>query len=218
MTALVYFVAQSLDGFIAGPEGQLDWLQAYDRADDDHGYADFIAGIDGLVMGRATFEAVRAFGLWPYGERPCWVLSRSEPSSLGALPPGVQPTHQRPSLIAARWEAMGLRRVWLVGGGQTAALFMRCGLLDELIVATVPTWLGAGRALFAAGDFAPQRYTLRHSERHPSGIVVSTLVREAAAEAPPGEDAPPAGIDIDERLGRMRRDPLTQHDTEPIDL
>lgn len=219
MTTLVYFVAQSLDGCIAGPEGQLDWLQAYDADGQDHGYGEFIAGIDGLVMGRDTFETARGFGLWPYGERPCWVLSRKDASSFGTLPSGVQITHQRPGLIATRWEAMGLKRVWLVGGGRTATAFMQAGLLDELIVATVPTWLGDGRRLFVPGAFEPQRFALQSFERYDSGIVVSTLKRSAAPAAVQADVAATAPvIDIDERLGHLRGDAHTQHDTEPFDL
>lgn len=219
MTTLVYFVAQSLDGYIAGPAGEMDWLQAYDSPGNDHGYADFIAGIDGLLMGRHTYEVMRGYGLWPYGEKPCWVMTRREASSFGALPPGVQFTHQRPSLIATRWEALGLKRVWMVGGGQVAAQFAQAGLLDEIVLATAPVWLGTGRRLFAEGGFEPQRYTLQDSKRYDSGIVVATLTR-GATPGSPGSDAPDAtgSVDLDSMFGSRSRDPRTQHDTEPFDL
>jgi len=216
MTTLVYFVAQSLDGYIAGPAGEMDWLQAFDSPGEDHGYADFIAGIDGLVMGRDTFEVMRGFGVWPYGEKPCWVMTHRDAAHFGELPKGVQLTHQRPSLIATRWEALGLKRVWLVGGGQVAAQFARDGLLEEIVLATAPVCLGRGRPLFAEGDFEPQRYTLQASTRYDSGIVVSTLTRGAA---PPAEAAATTGaVDLDSMFGTRTRDPRTQHDTEPFDL
>lgn len=220
MTTLVYFVAQSLDGYIAGPAGEMDWLQSFDAPGEDHGYADFIADIDGLVMGRDTYEVMRGFGVWPYGEKPCWVMTHREATSFGDLPPGVQLTHQRPSLIATRWEALGLKRVWMVGGGQVASQFAHEGLLDELVLATAPVMLGAGRRLFAEGGFEPQRYTLQGSKRYDSGIVVSTLTR---GEPPPVATAPEASattgaVDLDNMFGARPRDPRTQHDTEPFDL
>jgi hypothetical protein len=131
----------------------------------------------------------------------------------------VQLTHQRPSLIATRWEALGLRRVWLVGGGQVAAQFAREGLLDEIVLATAPVCLGAGRRLFAEGGFEPQRYTLQDTKRYDSGIVVATLTRGG----PPPTATPDApdttgAVDLGDLFGSRTRDPRTQHDTAPFDL
>ena len=73
------FIATSLDGFIARPDGSIDWLlqaQATAPAGEDFGYAEFIADIDALVMGRKTFDTVLGFDPWPYGDRPVWVMSR----------------------------------------------------------------------------------------------------------------------------------------------
>ena len=74
MTQVVYYVAASLDGFIAGPQGELDWLHAFEQVGNDYGYGEFFATVDGLVMGRATWEVARSFGAWPYGDRPAWLL------------------------------------------------------------------------------------------------------------------------------------------------
>nr|WP_296661317.1 hypothetical protein [Thiobacillus sp. 0-1251] len=68
-------MATSLDGFIARPDGNLDWLIGATDSTDDHGYADFMAGIDALVMGRNTFETALTFGEWPYPGRRVVVFS-----------------------------------------------------------------------------------------------------------------------------------------------
>lgn len=193
MTTLVYFAAASLDGYIAGPHGELDWLQNFESPGEDHGYADFLAGVDGLVMGRDTFEVSMSFGAWPYGDRPCWVLTHRDAAyftrRLGGLPRSVQLSQQRLGLIAARWETLGLKRVWLVGGGDLASQFARDDLIDEIVLSSVPVCLGAGRPLFAPGGFEPQRYTQQAIKRYETGIVASTLVRqrdEAPAEVTEG--------------------------------
>ena len=65
---LSVFIATSVDGFIAPPNGDLDWLPA--EGGEPHGYNEFIAGIDAIVIGRKTFETVLAFPTWPYGDKP----------------------------------------------------------------------------------------------------------------------------------------------------
>ena len=76
MTNHVY-IATSLDGFIADRDGKLGWLPGLPDPDGgDYGFAEFLGGIDAIVMGRRTFETVLAFGLWPY-DKPVFVLSHT---------------------------------------------------------------------------------------------------------------------------------------------
>jgi dihydrofolate reductase len=74
------FIATSLDGFISRSDGRIDWLDDANRLvplDEDCGFAEFLSGVDALVMGRNTFEQVLSFPEWPYGSKPVVVLSRS---------------------------------------------------------------------------------------------------------------------------------------------
>ena len=66
------FIDTSLDGFIARPDGALDWLPTDGEA---HGYEEFIATVDAIVMGRHTFDTVLSFDAWPFGTRPVIVLT-----------------------------------------------------------------------------------------------------------------------------------------------
>lgn len=155
MTRIVYHVAASEDGYIAGPGGTLDWLQRYESADEDYGWGAFIAGIDALVMGHATYDATRAFpGPWPYDDRPVWVLSRTASTPADA-PAAVRFTKEGPRTLAARWKTLGRQRCWLVGGGRTARAFAEAGLIDELVLTRVPVQLGSGIALFGGDQTAP---------------------------------------------------------------
>lgn len=142
------FIATSLDGFIARPDGDIDWLLARDASDEDHGYTRFIAEIDAIVMGRGTFEKVQGFAPWPY-ERPVLVLSAS---LAGAPVPErlvgkvrVVDLSPEDALVALRAE--GCRRVY-VDGGKLIQSFLRRGLIEDLVITLVPVLLGAGRPLF----------------------------------------------------------------------
>src|SRR5881296_2300722 len=107
MTQVVYYVAASLDGFIAGPNGELDWLHAFETPGNDYGHAQFLAGVDALVMGRSTCETTRSFGDWPYGKRPTWLLTHREASAFAPLPPAVQLSTDSPAQLLAQWQALG---------------------------------------------------------------------------------------------------------------
>src|SRR5215210_7088888 len=78
------FIGTSVDGFIARPNGDLDFLPP--GGGEPHGYDEFMAAVDALVIGRKTFETVLTFDEWPYGEKPVFVLSTS---TLAAAPPGA---------------------------------------------------------------------------------------------------------------------------------
>lgn len=154
-TRIVYYVAASTDGYIAGPNGELDWLHAYESPEEGYGYGEFIASIDALVMGRASHDVTRSFpGPWPYDDRPVWVLSRTLATPANA-PAAVRFTHEQPAALAARWRALGRQRVWLVGGGQLAHAFLADGLIDEVLLTRVPVTLSAGIGLFGPDTAVP---------------------------------------------------------------
>src|SRR5213075_1428955 len=96
------FVGTSLDGFIARPNGAFDFLPA--GGGEPHGYDEFMASVDALVIGRKTFETVLAFDAWPYGEKPVFVLSTR---SLAPAPAGAVVEHLSgdPVEIVSRLEA-----------------------------------------------------------------------------------------------------------------
>ena len=163
------FVATSVDGFIARPNDDLDWLPA--DGGEPHGYEEFIAGVDAIVLGRKTFEKVLTFGAWPYGEKRVVVLS-SRPVDLSAVGGGVvEQMAGPPAEIVARLAATGAHHLY-IDGGITIQRFLRAGLIERLIITRVPVLIGEGVPLFGA---LPQDMPLRHvSTRHfQSGLVQS---------------------------------------------
>ncbi|KAA9010393.1 dihydrofolate reductase family protein [Histidinibacterium aquaticum] len=154
------FIATSLDGFIARPDGALDWLEV-EGATEDHGYDAFMARMDGLVMGRATYETVLGFGDWPYS-KPVVVLSRSlTPADLPAsLVDRVRISAAAPREVMAELATEGWARAY-VDGGRVIQSFLREGLISEIVITRIPVLLGAGLPLFGALD---HDIPLRHAE------------------------------------------------------
>lgn len=167
MTEIVYYVATSLDGYIATLGDGIDWLDNFNVEGEDYGYAAFYDAIDALVMGRRTYEKVVSFGEWVYPGKPCWVCSQQ---ALKPAAPEVTVTAASPSEVVAELQSRNLRRVWLVGGGALATAFSSSGLLNEYILSVMPIVLGSGIPLLTSSD---QRRSLQllTSKTYPNGVV-----------------------------------------------
>ena len=162
------FVGISVDGFIARPDGALDFLDA--GGNEPHGYEEFMASVDALVIGRNTFDMVLGLGEWAYGKKPVFVLSTRP---LPPAPPGavVERMEGDPVAIVAQLEARGVRHAY-VDGGITIQRFLRAGLIQRLIITRVPVLIGAGIPLFGQ---LPRDIPLRHiaTRHYRSGLVQS---------------------------------------------
>jgi len=145
------YIACSLDGFIAKPNGSIDWLTTIpNEKDDDWGYSRFIKKIDAIIIGRKTFETALLFGEWPYN-RPVFVLSNN--------------IKQIPDFIRSKAELINgdlHKIIYLlhikkfnniyIDGGQTIQSFLKADLIDEMIITTIPIILGNGIPLFGSID------------------------------------------------------------------
>ena len=163
------FIGTSLDGFIARPNGDLDFLPP--GGGEPHGYNEFIASVDALVIGRKTFETVLAMSPWPYGNKRVVVLS-SEPVDLSAVVGGtVEQMSGPPAEIVSRLAASGAHHLY-IDGGITIQRFLRAGLIQRLIITRVPVLIGDGIPLFGT---LPGDIRLRHiaTKHYPSGLVSS---------------------------------------------
>ncbi|HYR43212.1 MAG TPA: dihydrofolate reductase family protein, partial [Terriglobia bacterium] len=138
------FIGTSLDGFIARLNGDLDFLPP--GGGEPHGYDEFIATVDALVIGRKTFETVLTFDRWPYGEKPVFVLS-TRPLARAPLGAVVERMSGDPQEIVSQLDARGIRHVY-VDGGITVQRFLQAGLIQRLIITRVPVLIGEGIPLF----------------------------------------------------------------------
>jgi dihydrofolate reductase len=174
------FVGTSLDGFIARSNGSFDFLPA--GGGEPHGYDEFIATVDALVIGRNTFETVLSSPTWPYGKKRVVVLS-SRPLDFSAVGEGiVEQMAGSPAEIVAKLAAGGTHHLY-VDGGITIQRFLRDGLVQRLTITRVPVLIGDGIPLFGA---LPHDLRLRHvaTQQYPSGLVKSEYQVLPAPEAP----------------------------------
>ena len=166
------FYAASLDGFIAREDGSLDWLDAANAAagpGSDLGFADLLRSVDGLVMGRLTFEQVAGFAPWPYGALPLHVVTRRGVVVPEPLRDRVTQSGESPAELVARLGREGRRHLYLDGGQLLAAAF-QADLIDRLVVTLIPVMLGSGRR--AMGPLSGDRaWQLISTEADPRGFV-----------------------------------------------
>jgi dihydrofolate reductase len=168
MRSLVrYYVAASLDGFIATADGGVEWLKPYSGA--DAGFDDFIRGIGAILLGRGTYEKMRTFGAWPYSDRPTALLTNRPVQD---LPDGVETVSGSVTSAIARLRARVERGdIWLLGGGNLAAQCASEGVLDRIELYTMPVILNDGLPLFARGSRSPVSFELIESGTLNCGVV-----------------------------------------------
>ena len=164
MRRVRYRVAASLDGYIAGPNGEIDWIVADPTVDFAAVYAEF----DTVLLGRRTYELTLQPGAprWPAGWR-IYVVSRTlDP----AQPAGVTVVSGTLNATVTALRAETGRDIWLFGGGVLAASLLGAGLVDQIEVAVMPVLLGGGTPLIAVGS-PRTRLSLTRSTPSPSGVL-----------------------------------------------
>ncbi|HEY6033850.1 MAG TPA: dihydrofolate reductase family protein [Kofleriaceae bacterium] len=157
------FIATSLDGYIARSDGGIDWLAIVARAGEDYGYAKFMANVDVILIGRATFDTAAGFAEWPYpGKRVVVATHRPQPSIHGEVYACGEPAQLLADLGPAR-------RIY-IDGGSLITQFLAADLIDDLRIAILPIVLGNGVRLFRGGE-GEHRLELTGHRVYPSGLV-----------------------------------------------
>lgn len=147
------FMAISLDGFIARPDGDVAWLHEGEPPPDgdDAGFGVFFNSIDVLVMGRASFEKVLEFDEWAYGSKPIVVMSKTLKTVPEHLRDTVTISSDSPQELIATLSEQGSRHMYL-DGGKLIQSFLRDGLVNEMTLTTIPVLIGKGIPLFSELD------------------------------------------------------------------
>ncbi len=164
---IVYYVACSVDGFIATEDGGVGWLTPFQQTGEDHGAGELQASVDALLLGSTTYEFALKFGSWPSPNTPSWVFTHRK---LKKLHPSITLTSRTPRQVVELLKARGLKRAWLMGGGKLATSFRAEGLISSYTLIVMPIILGRGIPVFAPGG-SQRTLALQSAKPFKSGIV-----------------------------------------------
>lgn len=176
MRKLTLYTAASLDGFIAGPNGEIDWLEIPGAPEaEDYGYSAFFESIGTTLQGSTTYELAASHDDDAYPGKTNYVFTRKSP-----------PPHDSEHWRFVTGDIAGFVRelkeepgqdIWLVGGGQINTVMLEAGLIDEMIVTLFPLVLGEGIPLFAPGA-RKTGFRSISSQSYETGLVQWTMARE----------------------------------------
>lgn len=169
MRKLILYIAQSLDGKTATPDGRVDWLEQIANPDDnDYGYAEFYDSIDVTLMGNTTYQQIHGFDIpFPYPNKENYVFTRNPEIRENENVQFI--TGNLISFVRDLKEENG-KHIWLVGGSQINKLMYNAGLIDEMILFVMPIILGDGIPLFQP-SLLINHPVLISTEQYLSGVV-----------------------------------------------
>jgi len=175
MSNIVY-IATSIDGYIAKVDGSINWLTEIPNPDNsDYGFSEFLKGIDAILMGRKTFEAVLGFDEWPF-EKPVFVLSNSLSELHGRWASKAEIIKGDLKEVIKLLNNKGIINLY-IDGGKTINSFLSIDLIDEMIITVIPILLGTGIHLFDDGGLE-LRFKHVETNVYNGGLVKTKYVRE----------------------------------------
>lgn len=159
------YIATSIDGYIARTDGSLDWLDRVGGFDQDYGFQKLLDSIDGVILGRNTYEVAASVPDWPYKGKRIVVLSNSLQSVRGE----AELFRGDLTQLVSQLHSDGIKHVW-IDGGVTISQFLKLQMVDCMTLSVIPVILGDGMPLFnVIGKEIPCRLT--SSQSYPSGLV-----------------------------------------------
>ncbi|CAM4165533.1 dihydrofolate reductase family protein [Pseudoalteromonas maricaloris] len=175
--ANIVYIGASLDGFIADKNNCLDWLHDLPNPEgSDLGFADFMARVDAIIMGRNTFETIQGFDCeWPYN-KPVFVLSNTLKEVPKVFSDKVSLVRGELTDIVKQLAQLGFKNLY-IDGGKTIQSFLQQDLIDELIITTIPTILGGGTPLFGKLN-EPLKFRHVNTVRYLDCVVKNYYIRQ----------------------------------------
>ena len=174
MRKIILYIAVSIDGYIAGPDGEIDWLHSIDNPDNnDFGYAKFYKSIDTTIMGNSTYKQILSFGVdFPYPEKTNYVFTKNKSESDTDHVKFVNSDFEK--FVIDLKNSSG-KNIWLIGGGKTNSFFLNNNFIDEIILTTIPIILGKGIPLFE-GNVRNKKIRMSKINSFDCGIVQSNFL------------------------------------------
>lgn len=170
MSKVILYIAKSLDGFIARPDGNLDWLTSTPKPKKgDYGYTELLEGIGTIIMGRKTYDVVIGFGEeWAYTGFDTFVVTTDKNFEIKS--PDTYLLTENLKDFVTELKNKAEKDIWLVGGGQLIRSFINDGLLDRMIISVIPKIIGDGIPLFPKNT-AETNWKLINTEPFNTGLV-----------------------------------------------
>lgn len=144
---IIVNLAMSADGFIARPDGNLDWLTKRPEPEGFYGLPEFERSTDAKILGRKTYDWVLRQGAHFSGEAPHYVFSRQPAPA--SVPTGINFVSEPISAFVEGLRSQPGKNIWMMGGGDIIASFLDEDAIDEFIIEVVPTFIGEGIPLLA---------------------------------------------------------------------
>lgn len=178
MSNVVLYIASSIDGYIAKSDSNLDWLESIPNpSSGDYGYQQLIDSVHAIVMGRKTYDKLLSMDIeWPYANLQCLVVS-NKTDSVATTPNTVFVAENITQLIIDLKKRSN-KDIWLVGGGQLIASFLKHGLLDKMILTIIPKTLGNGIPLFPSDINLETNWKLVSAQSFDTGVVNLTYYKQ----------------------------------------
>jgi dihydrofolate reductase len=165
---IIVHIATSADGYIARPDGDIEWLTNRPAPRGFYGMGKFERSIDAKLLGRKTYDLSLRLGARFTGKTRHYVFSRQPPPA--SVPPGVEFVTGGIGPFAKRLREQRGKNIWMMGGGEIIAAFLDAGAIDEFVISVVPVLIGDGIPLIAPRHLdVPLR--LRSVQRFPDGLV-----------------------------------------------
>jgi dihydrofolate reductase len=170
MSIIKLYIATTIDGYIAKPDGNLDWLTSLPEPESgDYGYQDLLNSIESIIMGRITYEEVLGFGIeWPYNDFKTYIVTNDSKYMVKTPETFVLNADFKDSVTDMKSKAE--KDIWLVGGGKLISAFLENNLIDQMILTIVPKILGEGIRLFP-GRTKESDWTLTEVKPFNTGLV-----------------------------------------------
>ena len=170
MRKLILYIACSLDGKIAKPDGDLQWLESIPKPEEsDYGYQDLLDSVDTVLMGYKTFEIMEGFDMeFPYKEKLNYVFTHDHEKPSNPYVKLI--SGDIPEFVKNLKQSYG-KDIWLIGGSQINTILFNAELIDEMIIFVMPVVIGDGIPLF---DRTPLEKGLHlvESQSYSSGVVM----------------------------------------------
>jgi len=164
---VILYIAMSLDGFIAKPDGDISFLSMVEKEGEDYGYVRFMETVDTIILGRKTYDKVLSMGFeLPYGDRKVFVLTRNAQPETNKI---TFYSGSLPELVSSMKSQSG-KNIYCDGGAETVFCLLQDDLIDEIIISIIPILLGNGISLFKTG-LEEKKLQLVNSKSFEKGLV-----------------------------------------------